>query len=67
MSGGGNRLKCGLIQLEYIVFNHNYKEVVNNRQFVKRKFFLMLIYRPRKDAELPGLEKVENLICAQIA
>jgi hypothetical protein len=25
------------------------------------------LYRPRKDAELPGLEKVENLICAQLA
>ena len=24
-------------------------------------------YRPRKDAELPGLEMVENLICAQLA
>jgi hypothetical protein len=24
-------------------------------------------YRPRKDAELPGLEKVENLIWAQLA
>ncbi len=27
----------------------------------------LLVHRPRKDAELPGLEKVENLIWAQLA